>query len=130
MENGVQAEGEDAILGKARKQTLSPVDRMVSAAAPNPLLTDLLCAPTLNMQAQKAFDSPRRANRGAVADLRDRLSQSWPQGRTALPPKREIILTPLNGNIQGTTEYENEQSSSEPFFRPTNDEFSRRHFSP
>jgi hypothetical protein len=51
--NGVQAEGEDAILGKARKQTLSPV---------------------------------------------------------------------------GATE--NEQSSSEPLFNPTHDEFSRRHLSP
>ena len=53
VENGVQAEGEDAILGKARKQTLSPV---------------------------------------------------------------------------GATE--NEQSSSEPLFNPTHDEFSRRHLSP
>jgi hypothetical protein len=53
------------------------------------------------MQAQKAFDSPRRAIRGAVADLQDRLKHSWPKGRTALPPKREIILTPLNATYKG-----------------------------
>jgi len=53
------------------------------------------------MQAHKAFDSPRRANRGAVADLQDRLNQSWPKGRTALPPKREIIFTPLNATYKG-----------------------------
>jgi hypothetical protein len=53
------------------------------------------------MQAQKAFDSPRRANRGAVAYLRDRLKHTWPKGRTALPPKSEIILTPLNETYKG-----------------------------
>jgi hypothetical protein len=31
-----------------------------------------------------------------VADLRDRLNRCWPKGLTASPPKREIILTPLN----------------------------------
>ena len=46
--------------------------------------TDVLLAPTLNMQAQKAFDSPRRAIRGAVADSsQDRLNSRWPKGRTA-----------------------------------------------
>jgi len=53
------------------------------------------------MQAQKAFDSPRRASRGAVADLRDRLNRCWPKGLTASPPKREIILTPLNETYKG-----------------------------
>jgi hypothetical protein len=53
------------------------------------------------MQAQKAFDSPRRKKRGAAADLRDRLNQGWPKGRTALPPKRESILTPLNATYKG-----------------------------
>jgi hypothetical protein len=56
------------------------------------------------MQAQKAFDSPRRAIRGAVADLRDRLNHSWPKGRTALPPKRELILTPLKATYKGRRE--------------------------
>jgi len=73
---------------------------MVSAAVPRPLRTDSLRAPTLNMQAQKAFDSPRRANRGAAADLRYRLNQGWPQVPTALPPKRETILTPLNATYK------------------------------
>jgi hypothetical protein len=49
--------------------------------------------------AAKAFDSPRRANR-AVADLRYKLNQGWPKVLTALPPKREIILTPLNARYK------------------------------
>jgi len=36
-----------------------------------------------------------------VADLRDRLNNCWPKGRTALPPKREIILTPLIATYKG-----------------------------
>jgi hypothetical protein len=52
------------------------------------------------MQAQKAFDSPRRANRGAVADLRDRLNYNWPKEGTALPPRHEIILTPLTATYK------------------------------
>jgi hypothetical protein len=56
------------------------------------------------MQAPKASDSPRRANRGAVADLQDRLNSRWPKGRTALPPKRELILTPLNATYKGRGE--------------------------
>src|ERR1035437_170732 len=71
-----------------------------SRLPPRPTLTDCLFAPTLNMQAPKAFDSPRRANRGAVADLRDRLNYNWPKEGTALPPKRESILTPLNATYK------------------------------
>jgi hypothetical protein len=52
------------------------------------------------MQAQKAFDSPRRANRGAVADLKDRLNLGWPKARTALPPRLEIIFMPLNATYK------------------------------
>jgi hypothetical protein len=36
-----------------------------------------------------------------VADLRDRLNSRWPKGCTALPPKRESILTPLNATYKG-----------------------------
>ena len=64
----------------------------------------LAAAPTLNIQAPKAFDSPRHANRGAVTDLRDRLIACWPKGRTALPPKRELILTPLDATYKGRAE--------------------------
>jgi|SRR5580692_6863740 hypothetical protein len=45
--------------------------------------------------------SPRRATRGAGADLQDRLKNRWPKGRTASPPRREIILTPLNETYKG-----------------------------
>jgi len=72
------------------------------------------------MQAQKAFDSPRRANRGAVADLRDRLNNCWPKGRTALPPKREIILTPLIATYKGRCEpRKDSQYSFMPLLRTT-----------
>ena len=63
-------------------------------------LTDSLFAPTLNMQALKAFDSPRRRIRGAVANLRYKLNQGWPKVDTALPPKRETILTPMNATYK------------------------------
>ena len=46
------------------------------------------------MQAQKAFDSPRRIKRGTAADLSSRLSRGWPRVGTASPPKRDPILTP------------------------------------
>ena len=36
-----------------------------------------------------------------MADLRDRLNRCWPKGLTASPPKREIILTPLNETYKG-----------------------------
>ena len=57
------------------------------------------------MQAPKAFDSPRRANRGAVAGLRYRLNQGWPKVLTALPPKRELIFTPLNATYKVVADY-------------------------
>jgi hypothetical protein len=63
-------------------------------------LTDLLFAPTLNMQAQKAFDSPRRSKRGTAADLAIRLNSRWPRVGTASPPKRNIV-TPLNATYKG-----------------------------
>jgi hypothetical protein len=53
------------------------------------------------MQALEAFDSPRRATRGAVAYLSNRLNNRWPKGQSALPPKRESIFTSLLSNIQG-----------------------------
>ncbi len=53
------------------------------------------------MQAQKAFDSPRPTKREAEANLDNRLNFHWPKGRTALPPKRDNIFTPLKPNIQG-----------------------------
>jgi len=53
------------------------------------------------MQAHNAFDSQRRANRRAGADLRNRLNSRWLKGRKALPPKHEIILTPLNATCKG-----------------------------
>src|SRR5689334_10891050 len=56
--------------------------------------TDLLFSPTLNMQAQKAFDSPRRQKRGTGADLDRRLyGLGW---HTASPPKRKPIVTSLD----------------------------------
>jgi hypothetical protein len=35
-----------------------------------------------------------------VADLRYRLNQGWPKVLTALPPKRELIFTPLNATYK------------------------------
>jgi hypothetical protein len=54
--------------------------------------TDSLFAPTLNMQAQKASDSPRRKKRGTGAALSDRLRSLRPQVGTASPPKRNPSL--------------------------------------
>jgi len=46
------------------------------------------------MQAQKAFDSPRRQKRGTGADLDRRLyGLGW---HTASPPKRKPIVTSLD----------------------------------
>src|SRR5580658_10777345 len=63
--------------------------------------TGLLFLLTLNMQAHKASDSPQHQKRGTAADLRISLRQSWPRVGTASPPKREIILTPLNATYKG-----------------------------
>jgi hypothetical protein len=35
-----------------------------------------------------------------VADLRDRLNYNWPKEGTALPPRHEIILTPLTATYK------------------------------
>src|ERR1035438_6882577 len=93
-----------------------PVEVGWSRLPPHPLRTDCLIAPTLNMQAPKASDSPRRANRGAVADLQDRLNSRWPKGRTALPPKRELILTPLNATYKGR--HERERAKRDDLMKP------------
>ena len=54
--------------------------------------TDPLFPPTLNMQAQKASDSPRRKREGTEAALSDRLRYLRPQVGTASPPKRSPSL--------------------------------------
>jgi hypothetical protein len=49
--------------------------------------TDLLFTPTSNMEAQKAFDSPRRQKRGTAADLRVKLNSSLASGTHGLSAK-------------------------------------------
>ncbi len=44
---------------------------------------------------------PKTPGAPAKSDLRDRLDFRWPTGRTASPPKRELILTPLNATYKG-----------------------------
>src|SRR6201747_2034830 len=59
---------------------------------PRPHRTDLLFSPTLNMQAQKASDSPRRHKERDGGRSWSRLSLHWPQDCTASPPKRKQTL--------------------------------------
>ena len=76
---------------------------MVSAAALSAANGLTECA-YLEHAGSKGLRFSTACNQRAVAYLRDRLGSRRPKGRTALPPKREIILTPLNRNIQGAAD--------------------------
>ncbi|HEX4758695.1 MAG TPA: hypothetical protein VH308_11960, partial [Terracidiphilus sp.] len=57
--------------------------------------TDSLSSPTLNMQAQKASDSPRRVYRGTAADLRSKLSERWLKDGDGLSAETQPISSRL-----------------------------------
>ena len=71
-----------------------------SSNSPDPGTVCRIWPHTLGSSTQHVM-RPKTPGAPAKSDLRDRLNFRWPTGRTASPPKRELILTPLNATYNG-----------------------------